>query len=127
MAAFIAAQRVQHGVPHATACRALGMSQSWFYKWAGGTLPPRAARRDRLKAGVARLFREHEGKCGAPRITADLKDEGWRVSENTVALLMRELGLAARQKKKRKATTRPGEGPVAGAGPGEEGLPGRED
>ena len=110
MAAFIAAQRVQHGVPHATACRALGMSQSWFYKWAGGTLPPRAARRDRLKAGVARLFREHEGKCGAPRITADLKDEGWRVSENTVALLMRELGLAARQKKKRKATTRPGRG-----------------
>ena len=127
MAAFIAAQRVQHGVPHAAACRALGMSQSWFYKWAGSTLPPRAARRDRLKAEVARLFREHEGKCGSPRITADLKDEGWRVSENTVALLMRELGLAARQKKKRKATTRPGEGPVAGAGPGEEGLPGRED
>ena len=110
MAAFIAAQGVQHGVPHATACRALGMSQSWFCKWAGGTLPPRAARRDRLKAEVACLFREHEGKCGPPRITADLKDEGWRVSENTVALLMRELGLAARQKRKRKAMTRPGRG-----------------
>ena len=49
---------------------------------------------------------------------------GWRVSENTVAALMRELGLAARRKKRRKATTRPGQGPVAGAGPGQAGLPG---
>jgi len=32
------------------------------------------------------------------------------VSENTVAGLMRELGLAARRKHKRKATTRPGRG-----------------
>jgi transposase InsO family protein len=73
-------------------------------------LPPQAARRDRLRAEVGRLFREHRGKYGSPRITADLRDEGWRVSENTVAALMRELGLAARRKKKRKATTRPGKG-----------------
>jgi putative transposase len=32
------------------------------------------------------------------------------VSENTVAGLMRELSLAARRKKKRRATTRPGKG-----------------
>ena len=32
------------------------------------------------------------------------------MSENTVAALMREQGLAARRKKKRKATTRPGKG-----------------
>jgi transposase InsO family protein len=50
------------------------------------------------------------GKYGSPRITADLREEGWRVSENTVAMLMREQGLAARRKKKRKATTRPGKG-----------------
>jgi putative transposase len=92
------------------ACRALGVSRSWFYKWKEGTLPPRAARRKRLAAEVARLFRLHAGKYGSPRITADLNDAGWRVSENTVAGLMRELGLAARQKKKRKATTRPGNG-----------------
>ncbi|WP_406057426.1 transposase [Kribbella sp. NBC_00889] len=41
-------------------------------------------------------------------MTADLRDEGWRLSENTVAQLMRELGLRARRKRRRKQTTRPG-------------------
>ena len=54
------------------------MSQAWFYKWKGGELPPRAARRQRLKAEVARLFAAREGKDGAPRITAALRDAGWR-------------------------------------------------
>jgi transposase InsO family protein len=86
------------------------VSRSWFYKWASGKPGPRAERRDRLKAEVARLFKVHEGKYGSPRITADLREEGWRVSENTVAGLMREQGLAARRKKKRRGTTRPGKG-----------------
>ena len=59
---------------------------------------------------MARLFSEHQGKYGSPRIAADLRDDGWRVSENTVAALMRELGLAARRRTKRRSTTRPGRG-----------------
>jgi len=110
VAALIAAQRDQHRIPHAVACRALGVSQSWFYKWRGGALPPRAARRARLAAEVRRLFEAQGGKAGSPRITADLKDAGWRVGVNTVAALMAEQHLAARPKKRRKATTRPGRG-----------------
>ena len=110
MAALIAAQRDDHQIPCVVGCRALGVSRSWFYKWKAGTLPPQAERRERLAAEVARLFMLHGGKYGSPRITADLREDGWRVSENTVAALMRELGLAARSKKRRKATTRPGKG-----------------
>jgi len=110
VAAFIAAQREAHGVPHAVSCLALGVSQSWFYKWKDGQLPPRAARRERLKAEIARLFAKREGKDGSPRITAALREAGWRVSENTVAGLMRQMGLAARRKKKRRSSTRPGKG-----------------
>ena len=110
MAAFIASQRDDHGIPYAIACRALGVSQSWFYKWRAGVVPPRAARRERLKAAISRLFRVHEGTYGAPRITADLRDEGWRVSQNTVAALMREQGLAARSRRRRRSTTRPSRG-----------------
>jgi transposase InsO family protein len=114
VAAFIAAQREQRRIPHAVSCRALGVCQSWFYKWASyaraGTLPPRAARRARLAAEVRRLFDLHDGKRGSPMITADLRDAGWRVSENTVAALMAEQNLAARPKRRRRSTTRPGRG-----------------
>jgi transposase InsO family protein len=110
VAAFIASQREAHGVPQAVSCRALGVSQSWFYKWKEGELPPRAARRERLKAEIARLFAKRKGKDGSPRITAALRAVGWRVSENTVAGLMREQGLAARRTKRRRGSTRPGRG-----------------
>jgi transposase InsO family protein len=109
VAALIVARRAD-GIPVAVACRALGVSRSWFYKHKDGALPPRTQRRQRLKAEVARLFGAHDGKYGSPRITADLREEGWRVSENTVAALMREQSLAARRKKKRRSTTRPGRG-----------------
>jgi putative transposase len=107
VAAFIAAQREEHGIPHATACRALGVSPAWFYKWAHGDPSPQHARRAQLGIEVARLFARHKGRYGAPRITADLRDAGERVSENTVATLMREQGLVARPKRRRRNTTRP--------------------
>ncbi|HET6917551.1 MAG TPA: IS3 family transposase [Acidimicrobiales bacterium] len=110
MAAFIAAQREAHQVPHSTACRALGVSQAWFYKWRDGDPSPQHARRVQLAAEIARLFAKHHGRYGSPRITADLHEAGWRVSENTVAQVMREQQLVARAKKRRKQTTRQGRG-----------------
>ena len=110
MAAFIASQRESRGIRYAVSCRALGVSESWFYKWKDGDHSARRARRERLKAEVRRLFEAHKGKRGSPVITADLRDLGWRVSKNTVAAVMAEMGLAARPKKKRKGTTRPGKG-----------------
>jgi putative transposase len=110
VAGFIAAQRADHGVPCAVSCRALEVPGSWFYKWRRGDVSPRRARRERLKAEVARLFEAHKGKRGSPMIAADLRDAGWRVSKNTVAAVMAEMGLAARPKRRRKGTTRPGKG-----------------
>ncbi len=110
VAGFIAAQRAQHGVPHATVCRALGVSQAWFYKWRDGDRSPQHARRAQLTAAVMQLFAAHRGTYGSPRITDDLREAGWRVSEKTVAKIMREQRLVARVKKRRRHTTRPGTG-----------------
>jgi transposase InsO family protein len=110
VAEFIAAQRAEHGVPHAVACRVLGVSQAWFYKWRHGDGSPRRARRWALSVLIAALFARHRGTYGAPRITADLAERGWRVSQNTVAAIMAEQRLRARAKRRRRGTTRPGKG-----------------
>jgi transposase InsO family protein len=109
LAAVIASQRVEHGIPHAVACRALGVSQAWFYKWAHGDVSIRRARRRALAATIGYLFKRHRRRYGSPRIAEDLREMGWRVGENTVAELMREQHLVARRRRgftKRNAAER---------------------
>ncbi|MDH6130268.1 hypothetical protein [Kitasatospora sp. GP82] len=33
LAGMISDQRTGHGIPHTVSCRALGVSEPWFYKW----------------------------------------------------------------------------------------------
>lgn len=106
LALFIAAQRAEYGIPQATSCRALGVSQAWFYKWLHGDVSLRRVRREALAAQIRYLFTKHKRRYGSPRITADLQALGWRVSTNTVAELMRELGLVARPRRRRRGTTK---------------------
>ena len=106
MAAFIAAQRAEYGIPYAVACRALGVSQSWFYKWRHGDTSVRRARRQGLTALVVALFRRHRGTYGSPRITDELRAMGWRVSVNTIAAVMAEQHLVARARRRRRGLTR---------------------
>jgi len=106
VAAFIAAQRAEYGIPYAVACRALGVSQSWFYKWRHGDTSVRRARRQGLTALVVALFRRHRGTYGSPRITDELRAMGWRVSVNTIAAVMAEQHLVARARRRRRGLTR---------------------
>jgi putative transposase len=100
-------------VPHAVTCRALGLSQSWFYKWRDRKPSPRELRRAELAAKIREIFDASGGTYGSPRVTQDLHAAGWRVGENTVAKLMAELGLAGRPPKRRRNLTRQGRRPVA--------------
>lgn len=105
-ATFITTQRTVFGIPYAVSCRALGVSQAWYYKWRDKSRGPRAARRYILDALITYLFGKHNGTCGSPRIHTDLKAMGWAVSKNTVAASMARQGLVARPKKKRRWLTR---------------------
>lgn len=113
VAGFIAAQRTEHHVPHAVACRALGVSESWFYKWRGRPPTPRQDRRMRLVDAVRCVFNDSGGTYGSPRIGDELREQGWRVSDNTIAALMAELGLVARARRRRRGLTRQGRRPAA--------------
>jgi transposase InsO family protein len=113
VAAFISSQKTEHGISHTTTCRALGVSQSWFYKWKDRAPTARQRRRVDLEEAIGRRFAASGGTYGSPRIAQDLREEGWRVSENTVAKRMAELGLAGRKPKKPRSLTRQGKRPVA--------------
>jgi putative transposase len=107
LAGFIADQRTGHGVPHVISCRALGVSESWYYKWRDRSPTERVERRALLDAAVAAAFAASGGSYGSPRIYDDLVDAGWKVSVNTIAASMARQGLVARSKKRRKNLTRP--------------------
>jgi putative transposase len=107
VASFIASQRADHGVPHALCCRFLGISESWFYKWLDRPPTPRQERRRRLDEAVRRSFEASERTYGSPRIADDLREDGWRVSDKTVAASMAAQGLVGRPKHRRRSLTRP--------------------
>ena len=52
------------------------------------------------------MFTKKRGLHGSPRLHADLRDDGWKVSEKTVADSMRRQGLVARRIKRRNGLTR---------------------
>ena len=115
VARFIADQRTKHRVPHTLTCALLGVSLAWFYKWLGRASGPSAAsglhttrdrRRDTIDRAVKVAFGKARGLHGSPRLVDDLRDDGWRVSEKTVADSMRRQGLVARKIRRRNGLTR---------------------
>ena len=113
VARFIADQRTLYRVPVAFCCALLGVSVSWFYKWASrfykwaSRQPTKTARRRaKVDAAVATEFTARRGLHGSPRLFVDLREQGWTVSERTVADSMRRQGLVARKRKRRNGLTR---------------------
>lgn len=70
VAGSIASQKAEHGVAHAVNCRALGVSESWFYKWRDRAPTPRQLRRARLEEAVRAVF-DHRGRYGSPWVHAE--------------------------------------------------------
>ena len=78
-------------------CELLEVSRSGYYKWRNARMSgpgPAARRRAELDAKVAAFHEASDGVYGAPRILADLRADGERVSRKTVAASLRRQGLA---------------------------------
>ena len=103
----IAALRTAHGVPHAVSCRLLGVSESWFYKWRSRAPTASEDRRRGLDTAVKEAFEASGGTYGSPRVHAQLRRDGHQVSKKSVEASMARQGLRARQRRRRRALTRP--------------------
>ena len=100
---FIAAEKAIWSVRRM--CSALRVSRAGFYAWASDT--PRVYDRENTKLGVhiRAIHRRSRETYGAPRITRELREEGWTVSRKRVARLMRCAGIAGIPKKRFRGST----------------------
>lgn len=100
---FIAGERAHHSVK--TLCRVLGVSRSGFHAWQRRAPSPRALADARVLERIRRVHLQSRGTYGAPRIHAELRFDGVRVSRKRVARLMRQAGLSGLVKRRLGRTT----------------------
>lgn len=95
----------QADYPVTMLCRVLDVSASGFYAWCDR--PPSARKKADLVLGdrIEALHRQSRRTYGRPRLHADLKDEGIKVSGKRLARLMRERHINGASRRKGVITT----------------------
>ncbi len=79
-------------------CRVFELSISGFYAWLKRGQSRRKREDALLLQAVRRIYQASRGTYGSPRIHRALKEEGWRVGEKRVALLMQRHDMRAHRK-----------------------------
>lgn len=95
--ALIESLRGQHAI--LKMCRWAGVSRSGYYKWRSRSPSARELRRLEAERLLVALFNRFKARYGSPRMTVELNESGFPISENTVAKLMEKQGLKARNGK----------------------------
>lgn len=91
--------------PMATMSRLLGVSTSGYYAWRQRGPSKHACEDAMLQQRIETIHAQSRGTYGAPRVHAELKDEGVRMGRKRVARLMRQAGLEGISRRRRKGTT----------------------
>jgi len=77
-------------------CALYGVTPAGYYAWRRRPVSGHAAQDRELQRRIQRLFQQHRGTYGSPRIHRALHAEGCAVSRRRVERLMRTAGLRAR-------------------------------
>jgi putative transposase len=101
--AFVQAEKAHH--PIAALCRALGVSPSGYYAWAGRPPSARAVGDRRLRTQIRIAHAESGQTYGSPRVHEALQQAGYRVGRKRVIRLMRSEQLRGRARKRFRGTT----------------------
>ena len=86
-------------------CQQLGVSRSGYYAWKERPESERHKADRALAEVVTAVHQESRGTYGSPRVHAELRARGQRISRKRVARLMGEQGLCARKKRRFVRTT----------------------
>jgi len=86
-------------------CRLLGVSSSGYYVWQHRPPSAREQADHVLLEHIHAIHEQSRGTYGAPRILAELREEGVRCGQKRVARLMRQAGLEGAHRRRRRRTT----------------------
>jgi len=81
-------------LPVRAMCRVLGVSASGYYAWRVRGPSKRAAANAKLTQEIRKVHKESDATYGAPRIHAQLRQDGHCVGKKRVARLMKRAGIA---------------------------------
>jgi putative transposase len=87
-------------------CRVLAVSVSGYYAWRHRMISVRKTEDEKLQQRIKTIHDRSRQTYGAPRIHAELQEEGTRVGRKRVARLMKDSGLAGVSRRKSTTTTR---------------------
>jgi putative transposase len=90
----------------AAMCRMLGVSPSGYYAWRDRPTSARTRADEALKERIRAIHTWSRATYGAPRIRAELADQGILVGQKRIARLMQEMGLAGVSRRRGTRTTR---------------------
>lgn len=100
---FIAAEKANWSVRRL--CATLQVSRAGYYAWARDDSRVYEPENARLTVHIRAIHRRSREIYGAPRITKELREEGWTVSRKRVARLMKRAEIAGIPKKRFRGTT----------------------
>jgi transposase InsO family protein len=93
------------GVAVTKACKTLCVSRSGYYAYLSRPESDKEQRDIRLLTHIRAIYEKSDRTYGSPRVTEDLKAEGFVVNEKRVARIMRENEIASEAVKKFKIST----------------------
>ena len=89
----------------ATLCNVMQVTRSGYYAWLKRPKSNRSTQNEQLVKQIKDIHQQSRQTYGSPRIHDGLKDQGVVCSENRVARLMHQHGIAAQKKRKFVKTT----------------------
>ena len=83
-------------------CKLLSVTRQGYYDYAKRQPSKTTLRHQYLEQEIKRVFNQHQGRYGSPRIALQLYEEGIETNKRVVAMLMRKMNLCAQGYHRRK-------------------------